>query len=199
MRKSVQAPVVLLATVALTLALAACSGGDSSDKTTGDPTPAVTDETATPTADDAGKDTSTADADADADASTSDLCSVLDNDTITSITGIDFSQAVATDDGAGSCDWDLTASGGLAMVSVMTLDEADSSFDMNKGVAESMFDDVTDVSISGADNAFTYMGGMVTAMDIDGTYVQVLFMSLGTETADPSVPVKLAEEVASNW
>lgn len=199
MRKSVQAPVVLLTTVALTLALAACSGGDSSDKTTGDPTPAVTDETAMPTADDAGKDTSTADADADADASTSDLCSVLDNDTITSITGIDFSQAVATDDGAGSCDWDLTASGGLAMVSVMTLDEADSSFEMNKGVAESMFDDVTDVSISGADNAFTYMGGMVTAMDIDGTYVQVLFMSLGTETADASVPVKLAEEVASNW
>ena len=198
MRKSVQAPVVLLATVALTLAMAACSGGDSSDKTTGDPTPAVTDETATPTADDAGDDTSTADA-SGGDASTSDLCSVLDNDTITSITGIDFSQAVATDDGAGSCDWDLTSTGGLALVSVMTLDEADSSYEMNKGVAESMFDDVTEVSISGTDHAFTYMGGMVTAMDIGGTYVQVLFMSLGTETVDPSVPVKLAEEVASNW
>lgn len=202
MRKSVQSPVALLATLALTLALASCSSGDSSSKSSDPESAAVTDEAAQPTTA-ASTDVNSTDAAAAGDgsttASTSDVCQLLDNDTITSITGIDFSQAVATDDGAGTCDWDLTSTGGMAIVSVMTLDNVDSSYEVNKGVAESMFDDVTDVSVPGVDHAFAYMGGLVVAMDFGGQYVQVLFMSLGAEETDPSVPVKLAEEVARNW
>ena len=197
MRKSVKSPVVLLAAVALSLVLAACGGGDSS-KTTADPgSAAVTDGAMQPTTD-ASTGDSSAGNDA-ANASTSDLCQLLDNGTITSITGVDFSTAVATDDGTGTCTWDLTSTGGLATVSVIATDSGGSTFEMNRGVAASMFDDVTDVSVAGADHAFTYMGGVVVAVDLGGDYVQVLFMNFGNEVADPAAPVKLAEEVAKNW
>lgn len=197
MRTSVTSPVVLLAAVALTLALAGCGGGDSSD-TTGDPaSAAVTDEAMQPTTEAPTGDSSAGDEAADA--STSDLCQLLDNDTITSITGVDFSKAVAADDGSGTCTWDLTSTGGLATVSIIATDSGGSTFTMNKDVAASMFDDVTDVSVACADNAFLYMGGLVVAMDLGGDYVQVMFMNFGNEVADASAPVKLAEEVAKNW
>ena len=182
MRISVTSPVVLLAAAALTLALAGCGGGDSSDST-GDPgSVAATDEAMQPTTEAPTGDSSAGNEAADA--STSDLCQLLDNDTITSITGVDFSTAVATDDGSGTCTWDLTSTGGLAMVSVIATDSAGSSFTMNKDVAASMFDDVTDVSVAGAGEAFMYMGGVVVAMDLGGEYVQVMFMNFGNEVAD---------------
>lgn len=196
MRNSVKSPIVLLTTVALTLALAACGGDDSAGTTVGQGTSATADETATLTTDTFTGDTSAGEGSTDA--STSDVCQLLDNDTITSITGVDFSQAVATDDGDGTCTWDLTSTGELAMVSVFITDNVNSTYEINRGVAETMVDDVTDVSVAGVDHAFAYMGGTVVAMDFGSTYVQVLFMSLGAETTDLGVPVKLAEEVASN-
>jgi hypothetical protein len=197
MRKTVKSPITLLAAAALTLALAGCGGDDSSGNTVDQTTSAVGDETAMPTTDASTGDSS--EGDDSGDASTSDVCELLDTGTITSITGIDFSQAEVTDDGDGTCDWDLTSTGGLAIVSVIVSDNVESTFEISRGVAESMFDDVTDVSVSGVDHAFAYMGGMIVAMDFGGQYVQVLFMSLGTEATDADVPVKLAEEVASNW
>ncbi len=197
MRTSVTSPIVLLAAVALTIALAGCGGGDAPEST-GDPgSAAVTDEAMQPTTDAPTGDSSAGNEAAGA--STSDLCQLLDNDTITSITGVDFSTAVATEDGTGTCTWDLTSTGGLAMVSVIATDSAGTTFTMNRDVAASMFDDVTDVSVAGADNAFTYMGGGVVALDLGGDYVVVMFMNFGNDVAGPSAPVKLAEEVAKNW
>jgi len=202
MRRSVQSPVVLLATLALTLALAACGGDESAGKKADPETPAVTDAAAQPTADTSTDAAATSAAAAGADstkASTSDTCRLLDNGTITSITGIDFSAAVATDDGGDTCNWDLTSTGGMAMVSVIVASNEGSTYEVNKGVAKTMFDDVTDVSVAGVDHAFTYMGGLALAMDFGDKYVQVLFMSLGADVVPDSALVKLGGEVASNW
>lgn len=199
MRRSVQSPLVLLAALALTLALAGCGGDEPGDKnadpeTTAvveDVTPEATDDAAAATTDEAA---ATDDA---AKASTSDACRLLDNDTITSITGVDFSKAVPTETADG-CDWDLSESGGMSMVSVLIDTSGVSDFSVTRDVAGGMFDDVADVSIAGADDAFTYMGGVIVAMDIKGSIVQVMFMSFEAEAADESAAVKLAEEVASN-
>lgn len=194
MRTSFRSSMAIVATAALTLALAGCGGGDDSGGKTVEPQiTASADDAALPTADGA---TAEATPDDDGNASTSAACELLDNDTITAVTGVDFAAAVASDDSTGTCTWDLTDSGGFSLVSV-TLDESgDASYEITKGVVTSMFDDVVDASIPGADHAFTYMGGAVVAMDFNGTYVQVMFMSFDANGSDPSIPNKLAEAVA---
>ncbi|WP_291379289.1 DUF3558 family protein [Demequina sp.] len=203
MRTSVKSPVTILTALAFALALAACGGDDSAGNSSDPETLSAADATATPAAEapasDAAEGDGSSEGDDSADASTTDACQLLDTDTITSISGLDFSEAVVTDDGMGTCTWDLTSTGGLAMVSVMVFDNIDSSFQINREVTESMFDDVADVSVAGVDHAFTYMGGTVIAMDLGSDYVQVLYMSFDADGNDPGVPVKLAEEVVSNW
>lgn len=205
MHTSARSAVALLAAVALTLSLAACGANKSSDAKTDASTAAtaaVTDGTAQPMATTFPDAAATSDAAAGADstkASTRDVCRLLDNATITSITGVDFSAAVATADGAGTCSWDLTAKGGRATLSIIANSNSGSSFAANEAIAKSAFDDVTDVSVAGVDHAFTYMGGLAVAMDLGGKYVQIVFISLGAEVVPHSALVKLAEAVAKNW
>ena len=202
MHTSARSAVALLAAVALTLSLAACGAKKSSDAKADASTAAVTDGTAQPMATTFADAAATSDAAAGADstkASTRDVCRLLDNATITSITGVDFSAAVATADGEGTCSWDLTAKGGRATLSIIANSNSGSSFAANEAIAKSAFDDVTDVSVAGVDHAFTYMGGLAVAMDLGDKYVQVVFMSLGDEVVPDSALVKLAEEVAKNW
>jgi len=195
MRSFAKPPMVLTAAVALTLALAGCGGDDAPNSKAGSSDAVVTQATTAPAVD-VSEDAVVTDAPEAPDASQSDVCKLLDNDTITSITGIDFSKAVPTPS-SGGCDWDLTDLGGMSMVSVM-VEEGDSSYEVNRGVAASMFDDATDVSVSGADKAFTYMGGLVVAMDVNGKYVQVLLVSFEQTAVADGVVVDLASEVAGN-
>jgi Protein of unknown function (DUF3558) len=202
MRTSVRSTVVLLAAVALTLSLTACGGAKSADKKADPATAATSDAAAKPTADTSTDAAATSGAAAGADstkASTTDVCRLLANDTITSITGVDFSAAVAADDGEGTCSWDLTSTGGMATVSIIVNDNGGSSFEANQAVAKSVFDDVTDVKVAGVAHAFTYMGGLALAMDFGDKYAQVVFMSLGSEVVPDSAILKLGEEVAKNW
>ena len=206
MRTSVRSAVALLATVALTVSLAACGGDKKSSDAKVDAATAAaaaaTDAAAKPTAGTSTDAAATSAAAATTDstsASTSNLCRLLDKDTITSITGVDFSAAVVTDDGGGSCNWDLTSTGGMAIVSVNVASSVTSTYVTNEAVAKSMFDDVTDVSVAGVAHAFTYMGGLALAMDFGDKYVQVVFMSLGSEVVPDSALVKLGEVVAKNW
>ena len=194
MRESVKSSVAVLATAVLALTLAGCGGDKADEKTAGATTAPVSNEALPPTPDVAASDDTN-------DASESDMCALLDNSTITTITGVDYSAVVPADDGSGTCTWDLTSLGGASMVSVIAADTGGSTFQMNRDVAASMFEDVTDVSVAGSDDAFTYMGGWVLAMDLGGDYVQVMYMnmSLGEETTDPEVLTNLAEEVAANW
>lgn len=197
MRTSVKSAVAFVATAAITLALAGCGGGDKSDDTSDPTTAAVTTE-ATPTADAAGTEDATTTEEAAEGSSDSKACSLLDNATISEITGSDFSQAVASDDGSGTCTWDNTASGGLSSVAVMLDTAGGVSYEENRAGAALIVDDVTDVTVDGADNAFTYMGGIIVAMDVDGEYVQVMFMSFDSTITDTTICVQLASEVAHN-
>jgi len=196
MRNFAKPPVVLTAAVALALALAGCGGDDAANGTAASDDAVVTEATTGPVVD-VTEDAVVSDSDDSTEALQSDVCTFLDNDTITSITGIDFSKAVATPSSEGGCDWDLTDLGGMSVVSVM-VEEGDSSYEVNRGVAASMFDDATDVSVSGADKAFSYMGGLVVAMDAHGKYVQVLLVSLEQTAVADGVGVDLASEVAGN-
>ncbi len=193
MRRSVQSPVVLLATLALTLALAGCGSDDSVDGSADPETAEVTEEATQA----AAEEITEAATEEPAEASTTRACELLDNDSISSITGADFSQAVATATPDG-CDWDLTNVGGLSMVSVLIDASGASNFSLTRDVASGMFDDVTDVSIAGADNAFGYMGDVIVAMDIDGVLVQVMFVSFEVEVSGTSIVADLAQEVANN-
>jgi hypothetical protein len=184
---------VLLAVLALTLALAGCGGDESGDKNADPETTAVVEEAAPDSTDNAAAATT----DEAAKASTSDACQLLDNDAITSITGVDFSKAVPTATADG-CDWDLSDVGGMSMVSVLVDTSGVTDFTVTRGVAAGMFDDVTDVSVDGAKAAFTYMGGVIVAMDIKSSIVQVMFISFEGEATDDSTIVKLAQKVADN-
>ena len=127
------------------------------------------------------------------------MCDLLDKDAISKISGVDFSAASVEDDDTGTCSWDTMSAGGLSMVSVTRDESGDMSYALTRGVVEGMFDDTTDVSVKGADHAFSYMGGIAIGLDFNGTYAQVLFMTLDSSITDENIPVKLAEEVARNW
>lgn len=85
-------------------------------------------------------------------------------------------------------------------MAAVTYDESTvGAFEVTKtGVAE-MFDDVTDVDVPGADRAFSYMAGWAVVMEVDGKFVQVVWMNLDPVTGtDTTVGLKLAEKVAGN-
>ena len=115
-------------------------------------------------------------------------------DDITAISGVDFSAAEPVVDSDGACTWDLTSTGGLAMASVM-IDESEAGmYTMTREMAAGMFTDVTDLEIAGADQAFSYMGGWIVAMEVGDKFVQVIWMSFtDTAEADTTIGAKLAE------
>lgn len=197
MRTSVKSAVALVATAAITLALAGCGGGDKSDDSS-DPTNVATTTEAAPTSDAAATEEATITDEAAEGSSDSKACSLLDNDTLTAVTGADFSQAVASDDGSGSCTWDTMAAGGLSSVEVMLETAGGVSYEENRTGAALIMDDVTDINVDGADHAFSYMAGMVVAMDVHGEYVQVLFVTLDPAVTDTDITAKIASKVAGN-
>lgn len=194
MYTTVARSLALVSTAALAFTLTACSSNDKKDEQPG----------ASDTATEAAA-TATADSGATGDASAtaepvfdSAACDLIDSATLTTITGVDFSAATATATDDTTCDWDLTESGGLSSVSVQLSPGDSNIYDATRTAAAGMFDDVTDVSVAGADHAFTYMGGMVVAFTSGNDFIQVVYVSFDENGDDPNVPLKIAEEVAGN-
>ena len=201
MRTIVNRSIALAAAATLTLALTACSGSDDKKEDSPTDNPGATVEaTDTATATDDTEATSTAEAGEEViDPASSEACGTLSKDDITAISGVDFSAAEPVVDSDGACTWDLTSTGGLAMASVM-IDESEAGmYTMTREMAAGMFTDVTDLEIAGADQAFSYMGGWIVAMEVGDKFVQVIWMSFtDTAEADTTIGAKLAEKVASN-
>jgi hypothetical protein len=72
------------------------------------------------------------------------------------------------------------------------------TYETNRTGTATIVDDVTDVTVDGADRAFTYLGGMVVAMDVHGEYVQVIFLTFDPAITDTTIAVQIASEVAGN-
>lgn len=198
----------LTAIAALSLALSACSG--NSDDASPDPT--VTADSVTEAPADASTDpTTSASVEPTEEGDPTDLigsqsgvggrvCNLLDNATIEAITGLPFGPVVPTgdtaDDKQTTCEWSLEGDN-IAIVQVLVMDTQGSTLGDQRTFAESMFDDVADAEVEGVGDAFTYMGGLVVAMEHEGDYVQVMYMSAFQPDTAP-LTLQLANEVIGN-
>ena len=204
----------LIAATALTLALSACSGssqGESESTVTPDPTAGAPVGSSTGSTGTTSDPTVTASGEPTPDVDPVDLigtlsgvggrvCNLLDPATIETITGLPFGAVEPTGDTADAkqttCEWSLDGDV-VAIVQVLVLDDQGSSLAMQRAAAGTMYDDVTDAAVEGAGSGYSYMAGRVVAVQHDGDYVQVMYLSASQPDTAP-ITLQLAAEVLAN-
>lgn len=194
----------LATTAAFALALTAC-GGDSDKESTGTGSNPFgnKDNTAEATPSESPEPTETSEApteDPEPNNGDASDCDMIDGSTVASITGLPFESVEPEVEAMGgaqvSCTWNLEGDS-IAVFQVVIADGDGADMALTRESLAAIFDDVTDVSVPGAEYAFSVMGGVLVGMAIDGDYVQVMFMDMyGEDTS--AATLQLAGEVAAN-
>ena len=123
-----------------------------------------------------------------------DPCALLTVQEIDAATGQSFAPAVPhsdlSTDVQAICDWSV-ADGSPSTVQVIVSGDV---YDSNRVGAEEAGEELVDVEVAGADDAFSTLSGSIVAMDVDGAFVQVSYITDSTiDLTD--VTVELAEAV----
>jgi hypothetical protein len=120
----------------------------------------------------------------------SDPCSLLTAADITEATGIDFGEGVGDQ---STCDW---AGLGDQYATVQTLLVDADVWQTQRDSAASV-DDVVDLEIPGADDAFSAVGGSIIGMRIGARYLQVSYLVVGVDSPLPALTA-MATTAAGN-